>query len=114
MDESVYYLTKLKHSETKGEPDLHIPPALDHLLARSQGGGALLRTGTQEVHCAYFPPAPPPASYPASYPAPPPASPPASLPQNEHLSPGFFKASTTDWVHSLGKRAPLLSTLSPS
>ena len=102
MDESVYYLTKLKHSETKGEPDLHIPPALDHLLARSQGGGALLRTGTQEVHCAYFPP----VSYPAS--------PPASLPQNEHLSPGSFKASTTDWVHSLGKRAPLLSTLSPS
>ena len=42
-------LTKLKHSETKefeGELDLHLPPPLHHLLARPQGGGALLRTGT--------------------------------------------------------------------
>ena len=91
----MYYPTKLGHSETKGEPDLHIPLALHHLLARSQGGGTLLRTGTQEVQTAF-------------YPAPPPDSP------HQNKSIGSFMASTIDWVHSPGRSLPLLSTLSPS
>ena len=78
-----------------GELDLHLSPALHHLLASSQGGGTLLRTGTQEVHTAF-------------YPAPPPDSP------HQNKSIGSFMASTTDSVHSPGRSLPLLSTLSPS
>ena len=35
----------------KGEPDLHFPPALHHLLARSQGGGADLWSRDEKVLC---------------------------------------------------------------
>ena len=32
-----------------GELDLHLSPALHHLLARTKGGGAILRKGAQKV-----------------------------------------------------------------
>ena len=95
-----------------GELDLHLSPALHHLLARTKGGGAILRKGAKKVVFVLL------------------LLLVLVLPSSSSFfhhkswlwhydiatedSSGFFKASTTDWVPFLGRNLLLLSTLSLS